>query len=207
MHDLCWMFCQHFQGYKSFYNPARDSELERAGVLLCSVLLPVSPFLSVPALVSPLSRHGLGFRGKQRDCLHSLAVLGSATEDAFNKISAALRYLCFRKMWLEGTWLVSLLWESLERVRLWCKIHWTENKSSKFWSQSWNWRQFFWAWMSFVNQHCATDPWLLENELWIGQDSLMTEWGEAGTKVTPRADGTCFHKLQVPVMVTQEIIN
>ena len=125
MHDLCWMFCQHFQGYKSFYNPARDSELERAGVLLCSVLLPVSPFLSVPALVSPLSRHGLGFRGKQRDCLHSLAVLGSATEDAFNKISAALRYLCFRKMWLEGTWLVSLLWESLERVRLWCKIHWS----------------------------------------------------------------------------------
>lgn len=169
MHDLCWVFCQHFQGYKSFYNPACDSELESPGVLLCSVLLSFPlPLLFVPTLVSPfkLSRHGLGVRGEQRGYLHSLAVLRPVSDGTSSDASAALRYLCLREMWPRALgWFYSYgsPWKELDyegkstgqRIKVLSFSPSPETKGN-----------------FFEHQHCATDLWWVENELWIGRDLL-----------------------------------
>lgn len=69
-----------FRAISHFINAACDSELESAGVLLCSWLLPRSPPISFcpnPSLPFKGSRHGLGFHKQTKGLLGFTACVRS----------------------------------------------------------------------------------------------------------------------------------
>lgn len=150
---------------------------QTAGKRWCSVVpnaashclpTPPCPSLSLPC---KLGRHGFGF---QRLTKGLLGFTSGVESIAFNGSSTAPRYLCVsqkkKKKWLRklgqfhspGT-----AWEVLD-----CDGKSTGHriKNLKFSPSAETKGNYIiiWAWLSFVNQHSATDSWLTENELWIG---------------------------------------